>query len=293
MDRRAFDIFRRGSVTFFTSSLFLPAAERRDVFTLYAFVRVADDFVDRRPQLSSEYVEFKADFAAACSGERARSPVVARFVELQRRKGLERPWVDAFFEAMDADLSVATYPTLEALERYMYGSAEVIGLMMARVLGLPGESLPYARLLGRAFQYINMVRDVEEDAGLGRCYMPADRLAHFGLESLDHATATAMPDAFADFMREQVAQYRAWQARAEVGFRHIPPAYRVPIRSASDMYGFTAGRIFDDPFVVLRRKVKPARARVMWRVACNAAGEVRRAAAARRGGVAPLGQEAR
>jgi hypothetical protein len=67
----------------------------------------------------------------------------------------------------------------------------------------------------------------------------------------------------------------------------------VPIRSASDMYGFTAGRIFDDPFVVLRRKVKPARARVMWRVACNAAGEVRRAAAARRGGVAPLGQEAR
>jgi 15-cis-phytoene synthase len=299
MDKRAFEIFRRGSVTFFTSSLFFPAAERRDVFSLYSFVRVADDFVDCRPQRAGDYAAFKREYYAAVGGAPAESPVVQTFVELQRRSGFEQSWVDAFFGAMDADLTTAHYETLEDVERYMYGSAEVVGLMMASVLGLPSESHPYARLLGRAFQYINMIRDLEEDARLGRCYLPADRMASLGLGTLDAHEARLRPDAFADFIREQVAQYQAWQARAEVGFRFIPASYRVAVASASDIYRYTARRIFDDPFVVFRRKVKPARGRVLWRVACNALAEGSRAAGSRwRAGDMPgrrpraIGQEA-
>jgi phytoene synthase len=285
MDSDATRIFRRGSTTFFLSSLFFPAEVRRDVFALYAFVRRADDFVDAVPPRPAEYRAFEAAYLAAAGGRPSGNGVVDDFVRLQQRRGFERAWVDAFFGAMEADLTVTRYATLADVERYMYGSAEVVGLMMARIFGLPDESHPYARLLGKAFQYVNMIRDVEEDVGLGRTYLPLERLEHFGLSSLDTAYARRRPEQFAAFVREQIGHYRAWQAGAELGFRFIPPRYRVAVAAASDMYRHTADRIEADPLLVLRRKVKPSRARVLWRVACNwARGRALPAAAAACGG---------
>ena len=83
------------------------------------------------------------------------------------------------------DLTVTDYPDRAALERYMHGSAEVIGLQMLPVLGTVGpreEAAPYAAALGKAFQLTNFLRDVDEDLRRGRVYLPADELAAYGVD---------------------------------------------------------------------------------------------------------------
>jgi len=98
--------------------------------------------------------------------------VIDAFVKLGQEVGFDPAWTVAFLDAMEADLTKNRYDSLEECFTYMYGSAEVIGLFMSRCIDLPEVDLESARLLGRAMQYINFIRDVEEDRTLGRRYLP-------------------------------------------------------------------------------------------------------------------------
>jgi phytoene synthase len=273
MNRLHRDTFQSGSKTYFNSSLFFPAPVRRDVFALYGFVRVADNFVDRVPQDGEGFRRFAAAYRRAAQGRPAGDPLIDSFLELARRKGFDPAWTDAFLHSMELDLSKSSYDTLEQTLQYIYGSAEVIGLFMARVLELPEVSHPHARLLGRAMQYINFIRDIDEDRGLGRRYLP---LEGSPLESLDPETARRRPEAFREFLRRHLALYKGWQAEAEAGYRYIPRRYLIAVKTAADMYNWTARRIERDPLVVFRRKVKPSRGRILLQVAVNALGGARR-----------------
>jgi phytoene synthase len=266
------DTFESGSRTYFNSSLFFPAPVRRDVFALYGFVRVADNFVDRVPQDREGFQRFAAAYRQAAQGRPAGDPIIDSFVELGCRKGFDPAWTDAFLHSMGLDLGKVSYDTLEQTLEYIYGSAEVIGLFMARVLELPEASHPHARMLGRAMQYINFIRDLDEDRVLGRRYLPLDGTP---LESLDPQTARRQPEAFRAFVRRHLELYRGWQAQAETGYRYIPRRCLVAVKTAADMYNWTARRIQRDPLVVFERKVKPSRGRILLQIAVNALGGAR------------------
>jgi 15-cis-phytoene synthase len=253
-------VFKGGSRTYATSSVFFPAGIRRDVEILYGFVRVADDFVDAVPQNAAGFEALCSRYRAARAGLQTGDQIVDDFVELSRRKRFDPAWTEAFLDAMRADLERSTYDSLEDVTAYMYGSAEVIGLFMARIMDLPEEALPYARLLGRAMQYINFIRDIEEDIRLGRRYLP---LEGSGLSRLDRDEAARNPREFRRFIVRQLERYEAWQREATRGFRLIPWRYRVAIRTASDMYRWTARRIARDPGIVFQRKVKPGKPRIV------------------------------
>jgi phytoene synthase len=167
---------------------------------------------------------------------------------------------------MEADLSVKTYDVLEDTLRYIHGSAEVIGYFMARIMELPDAALPSAALLGRAMQYINFIRDIAEDAGLGRRYLP---LGGADPRIVEEAHARAHPGEFAAFIRGHLDIYRGWQKDAVEGYRFIPRRYRAPIATAGDMYWWTADRIAERPLVVFDRKVKPGRGRILLRILRN------------------------
>ena len=262
-DRAFSGIFRRGSRTYFRSARFFPRPVRDDVGVLYGFVRTADDFVDRAPQDAEGFQEFRRAYAARRDGKAAAAgPVIDRFIEVSARRGFDPGWAEAFLDSMAMDLVKSDYEDLGETMTYMYGSAEVIGLMMSRLMGLEEAALPYARLLGRAMQYINFLRDIREDLELGRTYLPRGEMRALGLSSLEETEARARPEAFREFVSGQIARYRIWQSEAEKGYAFIPRRCRVPIRTAAEMYGWTAGRIEADPFVVYRRKVRPSRARI-------------------------------
>lgn len=266
-------IFKNGSTTYYFSSRFFPKAVRQDVFKLYSFVRVADNYVDVQPQnlkefkiLSDLWDEAIRDKKFSVQYEDADSlneRVVKNMVQLTRKYDFDKEWVDAFLASMQADVDKRTYQSLDGSLWYVYGSAEVIGLMMAKILGLPKKALAYAALQGRAMQWINFIRDIEEDNDLGRSYFPQEDLKAFGLKDLSRKTAVANPDQFQAFMEFQLKRYRDWQYQARRGFGYIPKSSRIPLETAVDMYDWTALQIRRNPMVVYDTKIKPNKNQVL------------------------------
>ncbi|BBG24915.1 phytoene/squalene synthase family protein [Sulfuracidifex tepidarius] len=253
-------IFRRGSVTYYNSTFLFPKQIRRDVTKLYAFVRVFDDLVDSVPQKAEEFYEMRRKFELALKGEDVEDVVLSNFVELMGRKKLEKGWVDSFLNSMESDLHKKVYYTLDETLGYMWGSAEVVGLMMMKILNLKEEATYNARMLGRAMQYLNFIRDVKEDIEMGRQYLPVKEMQEFGVKSLSECT-----DNFKDFLRYQLKRYMYFQREAEKGYRMIPAKYLIAIKTAGDMYKWTAMKIWMDPCIVNREKVKPRKRRVLAR----------------------------
>ncbi|MDO9627301.1 MAG: phytoene/squalene synthase family protein [Methanobacteriaceae archaeon] len=272
INKTIYSIFKKGSKTYFYSTIFFPKKVKRDVFTLYSFLRKADDYVDSIPQDSDGFYAFKDRYHDSKSGSVTGDVVIDSFKELSIRKNFEDKWVDAFLNSMEMDIYKSTYQNLEELETYLYGSSEVVGLFMAKIMDLPQESFQAARHLGKAMQYINFIRDISEDIELGRVYFPQDDLESFGLENLEEKNTRVNEVNFKGFIKKQLETYKIWQKEAEKGFALIPYRYLISIKTASDMYNWTAREIENDPFVVYRRKVKPSASKVVFNVFSNSLG---------------------
>jgi 15-cis-phytoene synthase len=284
------EIFRQGSTTYYWSSRFFPKGVRDDVFKLYSFVRVVDDMVDSIPpdtnrfeRICYRWTTVKKELAKGtvpkALDESVDEQVLANIAFIVHRFKCETAWVDAFLASMKMDVDKREYSSLDDTIDYIYGSAEVIGLFMARILQLPGqgtgskspepEVLHFARMQGRAMQYINFLRDIAEDVELGRCYFPSRTLKKHGLHDLREISAQSNPEAFKAFMHEQLSLYEEWQAEADKGFSYIPKRLRIPLQTATDMYNWTAREIRKDPFVVYEKKLKPRKRRVIKTAAKN------------------------
>ncbi len=275
------NIFEKSSITYYFSSRFFPKKTRDNVFRLYTFVRIADNYVDEVPAqpkklaaLEKEYKNALADHTFDATAHRwddVDTRAVKHIVRLQHRFKFEQEWVEDFFSAMKQDLKPTSYETLEQSLKYTHGSAEVIGMMMARVMGLPDESLDAAQIQGRAMQWINFIRDIAEDNNLGRLYFPAEDLKKFKLKNLTEEEAKNNPEQFKKFIQLQLDRYEKWQREADKGLHYIPERLQVAVKTAVDMYRWTAKEIAKDPFVVFDRKVKPRKRRVLTHAVSNAA----------------------
>jgi len=269
IDKTIFSIFRKGSRTYFYSSLFFPMHIRREVFILYGFVRKTDNYVDVIPQNREGFYEFKKKYYQAKNGKESGDIVIDSFVRLAKEKKFEDEWVEAFLHSMELDLTKTRYETLDEVLEYIYGSAEVIGLMMAKIIGLSKASFEHAKYLGRAMQYINFIRDIAEDLELGRVYFPQTDLRQHGLENLTFEHVKKHPEQFTRFIQSQLDRYCHWQEKAEEGYHFIPKRYLISIKTASEMYHWTGEQIAHHPFVVYECKVKPMISKIILTVFSN------------------------
>jgi len=257
INKTLFSIFKQGSKTYFYSSLFFPTYAKKDVFSLYGFVRKADNYVDSIPQKINKFYEFKEKYYDAINGKQIDDIVIDSFVNLAKKKNFDPAWTDAFLNSMENDITKSTYETIDETIEYMYGSAEVIGLYMAKIMNLKQEAFEYAKYLGRSMQYINFIRDIAEDIKLGRIYMPGEDMKKYGILSLDYDFVKTVPEKFNNFIKKQLSYYCGWQKKAEEGYKYIPKRYLIPVKTASEMYNWTAEQIYNDPFIVYQKKVKP------------------------------------
>ena len=257
------EIFKKGSTTYYYSTKLFPAKIRKEVTRLYNFVRIADDYVDAVPQDTKGFMNFKDEYYRVLSGEKSDNKVITDFVNLSQRKQFKHEWVDAFLKSMEMDTEKSNYKNLEELNTYLYGSAEVIGLMMNRVMGLDERADESAQYLGKAMQFINFIRDIDEDLDLKRTYFPTEDLESFGLSGLTRGEARRKPEQFNAFVRSQIKVYFRWQKHAELGFEFIPKNMRIAVQTASDMYLWTAKEIYKNPFIVYDLKIKPTWSKVL------------------------------
>lgn len=200
-------ITRTQAKNFYYGFLVLPKPKRQAISAVYAFMRRCDDIADD-PSLSVHERRQKLDawvdaFHAAQAGLPTDDPILLALVDAQRRYGIPVGLLDqlAFGTAMDVEEDVASeqsaprhpiqYRNFQELQRYCYNVASVVGLVCIRIFGYhdpAAETL--AERLGLAFQLTNIIRDVKEDAGLGRIYLPQDDLAQFGISPAELATMT-------------------------------------------------------------------------------------------------------
>ena len=166
---------------------------------------------------------------------------------------------------MTSDLEVTGYPDLAALDRYMWGSAAVIGLQVLPVLGTARgvtreEAAPYAIALGEAFQLTNFLRDVAEDVDRGRVYLPADAMAAHGV-TREQLAAKRHDARFEALMRDMVAVVRRRYDDAEPGTPLLAPESRDCVRAATALYGGILTEIERAGYRVLDRRVRVSRPR--------------------------------
>jgi phytoene synthase len=244
----------------------LTADRRPAVHALYAAARTADDLVDLP---GADPAGDLAAWAAAVLAELAvgwsDDPVRLALVDTFRRYDIPVEHLVDFLAAMTSDLEVTGYTTMDALDRYMWGSASVIGLQVLPVLGTaPGvaraEAEPYAIALGEAFQLTNFLRDVGEDADRGRVYLPADLMAAHGV-TREQLVEKRFDARFAALMREMVAVVRRRYDDAAPGTALLAPESRDCVRAATALYGGILSEIERADYRVLDRRVSVSRPR--------------------------------
>lgn len=254
-DQKANQIFKNGSVTYYYSSLFFPAQVKKDVFILYSFVRTIDNYVDTIPPQSKKFKAFHKKVLWALKGKKINNSIISNFLDLAKRKNFKTSWIHSFFKSMRTDFYKKNYQTFKELEDYMYGSAEIIGLMMAKILDLPPQSYKYAMLQGKAMQLINFIRDIDEDLSLGRIYIPKEDLVRFKIKSLKSADQ----DQFKNLIDYQLKRYRKVQKQAEKGYKYLPKKYLLPIKTSADLYLYAANKIEKNPQLIFQTKVKASK----------------------------------
>ncbi|APE35834.1 phytoene synthase [Nocardia mangyaensis] len=290
--RKCRDLNARHGRTFFLATRLLAPAQRPAIHALYGFARWADDIVDEPPS------DDAADTAAArleavarnlhdsLSGALGDDPILAALADTAARYRIEHALFDDFLDSMRMDLTVTDYPDRVALDRYVHGSAAVIGLQVLPVLGTVGaraEAAPYAAALGKAFQLTNFLRDIAEDLDRGRVYLPADELAAFGVDRArlhwcrtNRRTDTRVRSALA----AQHAVAREWYRYADAGIALLHPVSRPCVATAAVLYSEILDRIEESEFAVFTERATVGNAR-RTRVAGAA---MARALWARRGG---------
>ncbi|MQY31313.1 phytoene/squalene synthase family protein [Nocardia aurantia] len=271
--------------TFFLATRLLTAEQRPAIHALYGFARRADDILDRidanagTAERERQLDALAERFRAGDAGGDAVLPAVLHTARTHRIPGV---LFESFLTSMRMDLTVTDYPDREALDRYVHGSAEVIGLQVLPVLGTVApheETAPYAAALGKAFQLTNFLRDVDEDLVRDRVYLPADELAAHGVDRDLLQWCQAHRRTEPRVRRALAAQHaitRDVYRYARRGIALLEPRSRPCVATACTLYGEILDRIEDldfDIFVHRARVGIPRRAVVgvrglaeAWRV---------------------------
>ena len=182
--------------SFYAAMRILPQEQRQAMFQIYSFCRQVDDIADSdgpRQQRLAALQQWRQDIDALYQGHPpARLRDYAASVE---RFGLEREDFLAIVDGMEMDVPQdIRAPDLATLDLYCDRVASAVGRLSVRVFGLPrDDGILLAHHLGRALQLTNILRDIDEDAAIGRLYLPAEGLRQAGISSTDPLVVAADP----------------------------------------------------------------------------------------------------
>ncbi len=278
----------KGSKSFYFATLFFPPDLARAAHSVYWFCRYTDDLADECTTIEQGRREIDEWSALLRSAERTGTtehPVLLLFLETARQYQIPLEYAHELIEGMRMDLTQNRYCDFEELRLFCYRAASVVGLMMSCVIGFedPSDSdraLPHAVDLGIAMQLTNILRDIGEDRGRGRIYLPHDELQRFGY-SEQQLVDGVRNEAFRNLMRFHIARAREYYVRGNAGIPLLNRRGRFAVKIASDVYREILGRIEQSQFDVFdRRAIVPA-SRKYWLTVQNMAGPIFRHSAAR------------
>lgn len=259
---------KRTAGNFYYSFLTLPKEQRIDMCVLYAFMRLSDDIGDdttlpletRRARLA----QWHEDLRLAFDGRRFHHPLYPALMEMVARRNVPSRHLYEVIEGIESDLAPQRFATFEDLNRYCYHVAGAVGLCCIHIWGFHDpQAIPLAIDCGTAFQLTNILRDLKEDAAMGRVYLPEEDLVRFRYTESD-LKASKQDDRFQALMQHEVAQARQFYARAA----HLLPLVDAPGRPVLSamlrIYGGILDEIERRRYDVFSSRVRLPRWKKLW-----------------------------
>ena len=238
-------ITRREARNFYYAFVTLPKARRRSIYAAYAFSRIADDIADGGGDLESkaaELRELRESLRAALNG----APEGAIMVALADRAATYNIPESLFSDIIDGvemDLTKNRYATFDELREYCYRVASTVGLISVQIFGYTSpEAKAHAINLGLAMQLTNIIRDVGEDAGNDRIYIPQEELARFGCTE-EQLRAGIIDENFMGLMRFQTERARGYFMSSTDLFPLLQPHSRGCASGLHQLYSKLLNRI--------------------------------------------------
>lgn len=252
--------------SFYYSFLFLPTERRRAITALYAFCREVDDVVDECTDVGiarSKLMWWRMEIGAMLAGNPSHPVTIALQAHLIRYS-LDGKNLNAIIDGMEMDLNQTRYLDFVDLQRYCWHVAGVVGILSASIFGATRpETLQYAEKLGLAFQMTNIIRDVGEDARIGRIYLPGNEMQQFGVTAADILNARHN-EGFEKLMRFQAQRA---QTLYDEAFALLPVEDRRAQRPGLIMaaiYRALLDEIERDGFHVLKQRISLTPIRKLW-----------------------------
>lgn len=258
---------RAAGSSFYAAMRLMPKAERRAMFAIYAFCRVVDDIADAderpAPIRRAELADWARDVRAYFAGGRPQR--LAFLAEAIERFGLrEQDFLDVIDGMlMDVDSTIVAPPRAE-LDRYIDRVACAVGRLSVCTFGMHRDTgIEVARHLGTALQLTNIIRDLDEDAAIGRLYLPEDSLAAAGIASRDPLQAIADP-AIDQCCRSLAQDALAHFDLARAIMRERPSGRQRTPRLMAEVYAHLLEKMLAAGWAPPRTRARIGKPRLVW-----------------------------
>ena len=280
-------IARRTAKNFYYSFLVMPREKRRAMCAIYAFMRRSDDIADSaanpavaldglrqwRAQVDAALNSEEPQAGPAQSGTGTPGPpelgILPALADTVRRYRIPQRHFYELLDGTEMDQTTTRYETFDDLYKYCYHVASAVGLIVLPVFGFKDQAaLAPAEACGIAFQLTNILRDVKEDARLGRIYLPLEDLKRFGVSEDDIMNGHATPQ-FLELMKFEAARAREFYDKAQPLLGMIDADSRGTLAVMIGIYGGILRKIEESNFAVFDERVRLSTAEKLWIVAKN------------------------
>ena len=253
------NIMKDNSKSFYFASQQLPHEQQRSVGALYAFCRLVDDIVDESGKTNESITtileELKITISKLSQGATSDNLILHAFGDTMRKYKIPTMYVFDLIEGVRMDLSKKEYYTNQELELYCYRVASTVGLMMVYIF-MPNPSpsiLARASDLGLAMQLTNILRDIKEDFGKGRIYLPAETRELYGVSKED-ILLNNLNQSFINLLDYEIERTKGIYKIAELGIKELPKDVRTTILLASRIYGDILNQIKRNNYQILTKR---------------------------------------
>lgn len=258
-------IAKHHAKTFYLATRFLPKHQQNAIFAMYALLRTVDDLVDvaedklshgqlTRNEITASIADWKIRLEECYSGLHHDDPILTAWQDTLQSYTIpiEQPFDLIDGVAMDIDFS--TFETFDELYVYCYKVASIVGLMTAEIFGYSDKkALDHAIDLGIAMQLTNILRDIGEDIGRGRIYLPLEDLRRFSYSPEEFMQKT-MNANFVNLMKFQIDRARRYYASSELGIPMLEKSSRFAVSISSRNYSDILKAIEENNYDVFNQR---------------------------------------
>ncbi len=260
-------VARAQARNFYYGFRLLPPAKHKALCALYAFMRWVDDIADA-PSGASEKIAGLAQardiVARVAQGDTRGDPMLPALGHTLATYRIPRSYLDELIEGAQMDLERLSYATFDDLRVYCHRVAGVVGQCCVHVFGFhDARALELAGRLGLAFQLTNILRDVAQDNGLGRVYLPQEDLARFGCATSSIAAAPPSPAA-RELFRFEAARAREFYAEGAALVPLVEADSRSALWALARIYGGLLGKMERRDYDVTSARVRLSAAEKSW-----------------------------